>query len=39
MSPKQAFELGANYIVIGRAITASNDIRETLNNIYSDINT
>jgi len=39
MSPKQAFELGADYIVIGRAITASNDIRETLNNIYSDINT
>lgn len=37
MKPKEAIKLGANYIVIGRAITSSNDIKSTLSKIHSDI--
>jgi len=37
MTPKEAIDLGADYIVIGRPITASNDINKTLNNIYLSI--
>jgi len=38
MTPKDAIELGADYIVIGREITKSKDINNTLDKIYSDIN-
>ena len=37
MTPKEAIDLGADYIVIGRPITASNDINKTLNNMYLSI--
>ncbi len=37
MSAKQAIELGADYIVIGRPITLSSDIRKTFNEIYLSI--
>ena len=37
MTPKEAIELGANYIVIGRAITLSDNIKNSLNDIYSEI--
>jgi orotidine 5''-phosphate decarboxylase, subfamily 1 len=37
MSPKNAIDLGADYIVIGRPITLSNDINKTLNDIYQSI--
>ena len=38
MTPKQAIELGANYLVIGRPITGADDISEALNIIYQSIN-
>ena len=38
MTPKQAIELGANYLVIGRPITGAIDISEALNSIYQSIN-
>ena len=38
MTPKQAIELGANYLVIGRPITGADDISEALNTIYQSIN-
>jgi len=38
MTPKQAIDLGANYLVIGRPITGSEDIPEALNTIYQSIN-
>ena len=38
MTPKQAIELGANYLVIGRPITGAIDISEALNTIYQSIN-
>lgn len=37
MTPKQAIQLGADYIVIGRPITESNDIKKSLNDIYESI--
>jgi orotidine-5'-phosphate decarboxylase len=37
MTPKQAIDLGANYLVIGRPITGAEDISEALN-IYQSIN-
>ena len=38
MSPKQAIKLGADYIVLGRAITTSRNIGKILKDIHSDIN-
>jgi len=38
MTPKQAIDLGANYLVIGRPITSADDISEALNIIYQSIN-
>ena len=37
MTPKEAIDLGADYLVIGRPITASNDINKVLNEIYLSI--
>ena len=37
MTPKEAIDLGANYLVIGRPITASEDIRKSLEEVYSSI--
>ena len=37
MTPKEAAELGADYLVIGRPITLSNDIGKSLNEIYLSI--
>ncbi len=37
MTPKDAIELGADYIVIGRPITASPDIKKSLFTIYESI--
>ena len=37
MTPKEAAKLGADYIVIGRLITLSNDIGISLNEIYLSI--
>ena len=37
MTPKEAIDLGANYLVIGRPITASDDIRKSLDEVYSNI--
>ena len=37
MTPKEAIQLGANYIVIGRPITASKDIKKSLEKIYNSI--
>ena len=38
MTPKQAIDLGANYLVIRRPITSADDISEALNIIYQSIN-
>ena len=37
MTPKQAIELGADYLVIGRPITAADDISASLKEIYKSI--
>ena len=37
MTPKQAIDLGADYLVVGRPITKSEDINKSLNNIYQSI--
>ncbi len=37
MTPKEAIHLGANYLVIGRPITASKDIKKSLNEIYQSM--
>ena len=37
MTPKNAIDLGANYLVIGRPITTSNDIKKSLAQIYESI--
>ncbi len=37
MTPKEAINLGADYLVIGRPITKSKNIKESLNNIYESI--
>ncbi len=37
MTPKEAIELGADYLVIGRPITSSTNIAESLNSIYLSI--
>ncbi len=37
MTPKEAIDLGADYLVIGRPITKSNDISKTLNEVYLSI--
>ena len=37
MTPKQALALGADYLVIGRPITGSEDINKSLNEIYQSI--
>ena len=34
---KKAIDLGADYLVIGRPITTSNDIQKSLNDIYESI--
>ena len=38
MTPKQAIDLGADYLVIGRPITGAEDITDALNTIYQSIN-
>ena len=37
MTPKEAIHLGANYLVIGRPITESKDIKKSLNEIYQSM--
>ena len=37
MTPKEAIDLGANYLVIGRPITESNNIRKSFNDIFESI--
>ena len=37
MTPKEAKDLGADYLVIGRPITSSDDVKKALNEIYSSI--
>ncbi len=37
MSPKQAIDSGSNFLVIGRPITSSPNIRKSLNEIYKSI--
>ncbi len=37
MKPKEAIDLGANYLVIGRPITQSDDISGTLEDIFNKI--
>ena len=37
MTPKEAISLGANYLVIGRPITLSNNITKSLDQIYNSI--
>ena len=39
MTPKEAIALGANFIVVGRPITASCDIKEALKDIYNSLGT
>jgi len=38
MSPEEAINLGANYLVIGRPITQSDNILGTLEDIFNKIN-
>ena len=38
MTPKEAIDLGSDYLVIGRPITASENINKSLNEIYKSIN-
>ena len=37
MTPKEAIDLGADYLVIGRPITKSIDIKKSLKKIYESI--
>ena len=37
MTPKEAIDLGADYLVIGRPITKSKDIKKSLNEIYQSL--
>ena len=37
MTPKEAINLGSDYLVIGRPITSSNNIKKSLNEIYESI--
>ena len=37
MTPKEAIELGADYLVIGRPITSATNIKQSLNDIYESI--
>ena len=37
MTPKEAIDLGANYIVVGRPITEAQDIKDALQEIYNSI--
>ncbi len=37
MTPKEAIDLGANYLVIGRPITESNNIKKSFNDIFESI--
>ena len=37
MTPKDAIDLGADYLVIGRPITSSENIGESLNKIFQSI--
>ena len=37
MTPKEAIRLGADFIVIGRPITKSNDIPKALEQVYQSI--
>ena len=37
MTPKNAIELGADYLVIGRPITSATNIKQTLDDIYESI--
>jgi len=37
MTPRKAADLGADYLVIGRPITASKDIKKSLNEIYQSL--
>ncbi len=37
MTPKEAIDLGSDFLVIGRPITASSDIKKSLNEIYKNI--
>ena len=37
MTPKEAIDLGSDFLVIGRPITSSTDIRKSLNEIYESI--
>ena len=37
MTPREATDLGADYLVIGRPITASKDIKKSLNEIYQNL--
>tara|TARA_B100001175_G_scaffold134013_1_gene113931 strand:+ start:2502 stop:3170 length:669 start_codon:yes stop_codon:yes gene_type:complete len=37
MTPREAADLGADFLVIGRPITASKDIKKSLNEIYQSL--
>jgi orotidine-5'-phosphate decarboxylase len=37
MTPKDAINLGADYLVIGRPITESSNIKKSLDDIYESI--
>ena len=37
MTPKEAIDLGSDFIVIGRPITLSSDISKSLNEVYESI--
>ena len=37
MTPREAIDLGADFLVIGRPITQSEDVSEALNIIYQSI--
>ena len=37
VSPKEALELGSDYLVLGRSITASNKPNETLRKLVTEL--
>ena len=37
MTPKEAIDMGSDFIVIGRPITLSSDISKSLNEVYESI--